>query len=82
MKLISTVVGAIIVFVITILTPWPAFISGIANELLALPEARGDAVWEALLRAFNIGVGYVVFPLLGAVIGLLVGFILERRYAR
>jgi hypothetical protein len=80
MKLIGAIVGALIVLVITILTPWPGYISGIANELMAIPESAGDIVWEYMLKAFTIGVGYMLFPLIGGCIGILAGYIINRRY--
>jgi len=80
MKLISTIVGMLIVLVIVIFSPWPEFISGVANELLAIPESTGDIVWEYLLKSFTVAVGYLLFPALGGVIGLITGYLINRRY--
>ena len=80
MKLICTIVGMLIVLVIVIFTPWPKFISGMATDLMALPEAQGDVVWKYALKAFTIGVGYIAFPLIGGVIGYVTGYIINRRY--
>jgi uncharacterized membrane protein len=80
MKLMCTIIGTLVVLIIIVFSPWPGFIQGVANELLAIPESSGDAVWEFVLKAFNIGVGYVLFPLVGGIIGLIVGYIIERRY--
>ena len=80
MKLICTVVGMLIVLVIVILTPWPEYISGVADEMMALPEAAGDIVWEYVLKAFTVGVGYMLFPLIGGVIGFITGYLINRRY--
>ncbi len=80
MKLMCTVIGALSVLIIVVFSPWPEFIQSIANELLAIPESSGDAVWEFLLNTLNIGAGYVLFPLIGGAIGLLTAYIINRRY--
>jgi uncharacterized membrane protein len=80
MKLMCTIIGLLVVLIIIVFSPWPEYIQGVANKLLAIPESSGDAVWEFLLKAFNVGVGYILFPLVGGGIGLIVGYIIERRY--
>jgi hypothetical protein len=47
---------------------------------MAIPESAGDIVWEYMLKAFTIGVGYMLFPLIGGCIGILAGYIINRRY--
>jgi len=80
MKLIGAIVGALLVLVIVIFTPWPAFITGYANELLAIPESAGDVVWEFFLKTLAIFLGYILFPIIGACVGLLVGYIIDVKY--
>jgi hypothetical protein len=77
MKLICTVVGTLIVLIIVLLSPWPDFILRVGNNLLANPEARGDIIWEYLIKGFVITVSYVIFPLLGGVIGFITGYIIN-----
>jgi hypothetical protein len=80
MILTGGIVGALLFLVITIFTPWPDFIAGWANALLAIPESAGDVVWEYFLKTLGIFLGYIMFPAVGACIGVLVGYIINRRY--
>ena len=80
MKLMGTIVGSLIVLVIVILTPLPDFILGVANRMLAMPEAYGDDVYEFLVKAFMFTVSYVVFPAIGGVIGFITGYIINRKF--
>ena len=79
MKLISTIIGSLIVLIIVILTPWPDFILGVANRML-VPEASGDAVYEFLVKALTVTVSYVLFPAVGGAIGFVVGYIINRKF--
>jgi hypothetical protein len=80
MKLICTIIGSLIVLIIVILTPWPDFILGVANRMLAVPEAAGDVVYEYLVKTFMVTVSYIAFPLVGGVIGFITGYIINRKF--
>ena len=79
MKLMGTIVGSLIVLVIVILTPWPDFVLSVANKML-IREASGDVVWEFLVKAFMVTVSYIVFPVIGGVIGFITGYIINRKF--
>jgi hypothetical protein len=80
MKLLCATIGALFILIIVILSPWPEFIQDVANKLLAVPGSAGDAVWVFVLKVFNIGAGYILFPLFGGAFGLLAAYIINRRY--
>ena len=80
MKLIGIVVGILLFLIIVMLSPWPAFVQGIGNTLLADPEAIGDTVYDGVVQTFVFVISYIIFPFLGGVIGFIVGYIVNRKY--
>ena len=80
MKWMSTAVGSLVVFFLILLTPWPQFISDMANVIMAIPEAADDVVFQNIVQVSAVLTTYVVFPVFGGVIGYIIGILLLRRY--
>jgi len=79
MKLMCTIVGCLIVLIVVIVSPWPHLVFDVASKIQALPEAADDVVYHTIVKVISVAVAYVLFPLLGAALGYLVGYILVRR---
>ena len=79
MKWMCTFLGSLIVLIGIILSPWPQFILGVANNILAIPEAADDFVFQNIVKVFAVVVAFVLFPAFGGVAGYVIGYILERK---
>ena len=79
MRWICTIVGILIVLIGVLLSPWPQFISDVANKILAIPEAADDVVFHNVVKVSAAVVTYILFPALGGVLGYVVGSILVRK---
>ena len=80
MRLICTIVGTLIVLIAILLSPWPDFILGIGNNMLANPQARGDVIYEYVVQGLIITVSYVIFPVIGGVAGYIAGYIINVKF--
>ncbi|MFC1847509.1 hypothetical protein ACFLW5_01680, partial [Chloroflexota bacterium] len=76
----STAVGTLIVFFVVLLSPWPQFISDLANVMLAIPEAADDAIFQNVVKVSTVLITYLPFPAFGGAIGYIVGILLVRKY--
>ncbi|MFC2071887.1 hypothetical protein ACFLUU_04115 [Chloroflexota bacterium] len=80
MKWMGTVLGSLIVLIGIILSPWPQFITDIANSIiLAIPEAADDFVFQNIVKVFAAVVAFVIFPGFGGIAGYIIMYILERK---
>ncbi|MFC1862126.1 hypothetical protein ACFLT4_00260 [Chloroflexota bacterium] len=80
MKLICTIVGCVIALVGTLLSPWPQFILGVVNKMLAVPAAADDVIFQNIVKVSATVATYVLFPVLGGVLGYVIGFFWERKF--
>ncbi len=80
MKWICTIMGGSVVLVGVILSPWPKFILGMANEILRVPEAADDIVFQNIIKVSVAVVTFVLFPAFGSGLGYIIGYFWERKY--
>lgn len=80
MKLMCVIIGACIALMGVILSPWPQLVLDVTNNMLSIPEAVHDEVYHTIVKVLAVAVAYVLFPIVGGLLGLIVGYILVRKY--
>ncbi|MFC2025214.1 hypothetical protein ACFLTG_02250 [Chloroflexota bacterium] len=63
-----------------LLSPWPQFISDVANKILAIPETADDIVFQKIVEVVAVGVEYILFPAFGGVLGYILGSLWTRKF--